>query len=93
MSRHRCQRLVLSRITWGIGRQRMAMSQRMLGTEMQSCVRNKSMQNPLIQGFQIFSRGVHWKVAAMMHAIFHAVDRPPQMYPPRRTERTGKTRK
>ena len=71
----------------------MAMSQMMLGIEMHSCVRKRLMQVPSSHGFQSLSRGVHWKMAARMQAMFQAVEIPPQIHPPSRTERTGKMRK
>lgn len=57
----------------------MAMSQRMLGTEMQSCVRNRSMHVPSSHGSHSLCRGVHCQVAARMQAMFQAVETPPQM--------------
>lgn len=63
----------------GRGRQRIAMSQRMLGTAMQSWARNKSMQYPSTQGSQILFLGLHWKAAAKMQAKFQAVVNPPHM--------------
>lgn len=54
------------------------MSQMMLGTEMHSCARNRSMQKPATQGSQILLRGVHWNEAAKMQATFQAVETPPQ---------------
>lgn len=56
----------------------MAMSQRMLGIDMQSWVRKRLMQVPSIHGSHNLFLGVHWKVAAMMQATFQDVDSPPQ---------------
>jgi hypothetical protein len=61
-------------MTWGIGIQRIAISQRMLGMAIHDCVRSKLIHVASSLGSQSFSCDVHWNAAAKLHARFHAVE-------------------
>ncbi|KKA18362.1 hypothetical protein T310_7688, partial [Rasamsonia emersonii CBS 393.64] len=84
--------LACKRQTTRTGRDRMAISVRMLGMAFPMKEPFRLMQVPGMVGFHVFSMGVHWKTLTKMMAMTHDTTMEPRMYAAMRNSRVGKMR-